>query len=68
MNSHAQEPMRAVDIDECRRKTPIVDMLPELPPEERDFNSSEEHVVDWSGNIRAVFVDFREQFSFVGQL
>ena len=64
IKSHAQEPMRAVDIDEPRRDTHIVDMLPALPPEERDFYGSEGHVVDWSGKSRAMF-EAMEQFSFV---
>ena len=53
---HAQEPMRASDIDEPPRGSAVVDMLEALPPEEREFYSSGDNVIDWCGKSSELFL------------
>ena len=66
LRSHTQEPLRAADVDEPPRGSPIVEMLDALPHEERDYYSCESHVVDWTGKSNELFEEIQEQFAFVG--
>ena len=58
--------MRSADIDEPPRGSAVVDMLEALPPEEREFYSSEENVIDWCGKSSELFFEIQERYSFVG--
>ena len=43
-------------------------MLEALPAREREFYSSEDHVVDPVGKSSAIFKELEDQYSFVGAL
>ena len=59
---HAEEPMSAADIDEPPRGYAVVDMLDALPPEEREFYSSEENVIGWCGKSSELFFEIQERY------
>ena len=54
---HAQEPMRALDVDEPPRGSAVVGMLEALPPKEREFYAHEDNVIDWCGRMSKLFYD-----------
>ena len=53
-------------MDEPAADSAIVELLEALPPEERDYYSCEDHVIDWTGKSRELFEEIQEQYSFVG--
>ena len=57
--AHAQEPMRALDIDEPPLSSPVVNMLEAIPPEEPEFYAHEDNVLDWCGKSSEIFHEIR---------
>ena len=64
--AHAQEAMRASDIDEPPRGSPVANMLEALPLEEREYDSHEDNMLDWCGKSADIFHEIQERYSFVG--